>query len=241
MKENERLQEVLEQAEDAYFEVVMSAYTEQLGAEYLAEAKRLNADSSFEYPEELDRKCRTLIERAGKQRKLQNFRRGLKKVANVAAVIFAIIALSGTVLFMTVEAFRAEALNYLVKTFTQEEGTTARVVDTSEDNLGVVWEPEGCVRIKAEHGNSMDKYTYLDREGRQFVLACLNKHGSVSLDTEFSDSDYLEFGPYKAYYSEKDGYYSFTWIDPDQQYVYTLSSEDLMMDDLLTLAESVYQ
>ena len=55
MKENERLQEVLEQAEDAYFEVVMNAYAEQLGSEYLAEAKRLNADSSFEYPEELDR------------------------------------------------------------------------------------------------------------------------------------------------------------------------------------------
>lgn len=240
MKENERLQEVLEQAEDAYFEVVMSAYTEQLGADYLAEAKRLNADSSFEYPEELDRKCRTLIERAGKQKKLQHFRRGLKKVANVAAVIFAIIALSGTVLFMTVEAFRAEALNYLIETFVHDEGTTARVVDTSGEGLGFVLEPENCVLISAESGNFIEKYTYMDRKGRQFVLTCLSNYGSVSLDTEFSHSDYLEFRTYKAYYSEKDGYQSLTWIDPDNSIVYTLSSEDLLMNDLLALATSFY-
>lgn len=241
MKENERLQEVLEQAEDAYFEVVMNAYAEQLGSEYLAEAKRLNADSSFEYPEELDRKCRTLIERAGKQRKLQNFRRGLKKVANVAAVIIAIIALAGTMLFMTVEAFRAETLNFLVKTFTQEEGTTARAVDTSDDNLGLVWEPEGCVLVSAEHGDSVDIYTYTNREGLQFILFCLDIHGSVSIDTEFSQSDFIEFESYKAYYSENDGIHSLTWIDSDENIVFTLNSEDLMIDDLLVLAESFYQ
>ena len=240
MKENERLQEVLEQAEDAYFEVVMSAYAEQLGAEYLAEAKRLNADSSFEYPEELDRKCRTQIERAGKQRKLQSFRRGLKKVANVAAVIVAIIALSGTVLFMTVEAFRAETLNFLVKTFAQEEGTTARAGEASEDNWASMWMPEDCVRVKAEHGKSLDKYTYLDREGRQFVLTCLNGHGAVTLDTEFSNTEYLEIGAFKAYYSEKDGTNSLTWVDTANDTIYTLNSVELLLEDLLALAESFY-
>ena len=202
MKENDRLQEVLEQAEDAYFEVVMGEYAEQLGAEYLAEAKRLNADPTFDYPEELDQKCRTLIERAGKRKKRQAFGRGLKKVANVAAVIVAIIALTGTMLFVTVEAFRAETLNFLIKNFPQAEGTTARVVDTSKDAVDFVWTPEDCVLVGVEHGNSMDKYIYLDCDGRQFVLHSFNAHGSVSIDTELADSDYTVFGSQRAFYSE---------------------------------------
>ena len=241
MKENERLQEVLEQAEDAYFEVVMSAYTEQLGAEYLAEAKRLNADPTFDYPEELDQKCRTLIERAGKRKTRQAFGRGLKKVANIAAVIVAIIALAGTMLFVTVEAFRAETLNFLIKNFPQAEGTTARVVDTSKDGMDFVWTPEDCVLVGVEHGNAMDKYTYIDKDSHQFMLACIKAYGAVSVDTELAQSDYYDFGSRSAYYSEKEGYHSLTWIDDDERIVYTLSSEELKVDDLLALANSFYQ
>ena len=240
MKENDRLQEVLEQAEDAYFEVVMGEYAEQLGAEYLAEAKRLNADPTFDYPEELDQKCQTLIKRAGKRKKRQAFGRGLKKVANVAAVIVAIIALTGTMLFVTVEAFRAETLNFLIKNFPQAEGTTARVGETSKDGMDFVWAPEDCVLVGVEHGNSMDRYKYIDLEGRPFVLHLFNAHGSVSIDTELAQSDYIEFGSQKAYYSEKDGTQTLTWIDSDTNTVYTLSSIELTINDLLTLAESIY-
>lgn len=49
---------------DKKFEAIMQKYGELKGQQYMEEAERLNNDPDFVFPEELDRKCREIIDRA---------------------------------------------------------------------------------------------------------------------------------------------------------------------------------
>ena len=240
MSQDDRMKDMLDQAEDAYFEVLMQAYAEHIGEKYLEESKRLNADPSFEYPEESYQKCLALIERAGKKDKSKRVRQGMKRFAKVAAVVFIVIVLSGTLLFTTVEAFRVETLSFLVKTFLHTEGTSVKAMEASIDKLEFLWEPDDWKLVSVEHGKGVDIYTY-NRDGRSFVLESFDARGSISIDTESAQTGYLEFGTYQAFFSEKSGYSSLTWIDYEEKNNYTLSSEELTVDELLALANSFYQ
>ena len=241
MKENDRMQDVLEQAEDAYFEVLMRAYAERMGEEYLEESKRLNADPTFDYPEELDRKCLALIDRAGKQESRVNLRRRLKRIANVAAIIIAVIALSGTVLFVSVEAFRSETINYLIRTFVRDEGTTARVTEASADEFGITWKPFGYRIESVKHGDSVERVFYSKKDGPRFTLIRMFTNSSITIDTELSEADYVEFLNIQAYYTEKDGNHSLTWSDSELNSVFTLESRELDMRELIDLGISFYE
>lgn len=49
--------------EDRILQSLMAEYCDMLGAAYLAEAKRLNNDPTFEFPESLHQRCIDTIRR----------------------------------------------------------------------------------------------------------------------------------------------------------------------------------
>jgi len=158
-----RREKLEEQYEDAYFALLMDA-VEELN-------DQLNRDPTAAVPEEIDRRCRKVINRHFAEQRRSGYWRTTKRVLNRAAIVAAVMMLLFTSAFALSEDFRISALNLLItveEQYTQLEmksddpgedlkslPTTSEGLATSEyfENLEIGWIPEGfsCVDSTFDH------------------------------------------------------------------------------------------
>lgn len=166
-----RREKLEEQYEDAYFALLMDAVAEKEGARLEELNDQLNRDPTAAVPEEIDRRCRKVINRHFAEQRRSGYWRTTKRVLNRAAIVAAVMMLLFTSAFALSEDFRISALNLLItveEQYTQLEmksddpsedlkslPTTSEGLATSEyfENLEIGWIPEGfsCVDSTFNH------------------------------------------------------------------------------------------
>ena len=106
-----RREKLEEQYEDAYFALLMDAVAEKEGARLEELNDQLNRDPTAAVPEEIDRRCRKVINRHFAEQRRSGYWRMTKRVLNRAAIVAAVMMLLFTSAFALSEDFRISALN----------------------------------------------------------------------------------------------------------------------------------
>ena len=198
-----------------------------------------------EMPEELDAKCRDLIDEAfGSARCRAGVKRIGAAVAKAAMVVLILLGLS-TVTVLSVDAFRVPVLNFLI----DKSGKYGAVV-IGEDALQHTSDPDSIeewfeavipvgYRLENIYSSPFQEIiTYSNDESHILRLVIDNSESSINVDTENIDFTPVEFGDYSAFFWEKNGYH-LMWLDSEKQVVYRLWANGLNKSQFLQLANTL--
>ena len=226
-----RREKLEEQYEDAYFALLMDAVAEKEGARLEELNDQLNRDPTAAVLEEIDRRCRKVINRHFAEQRRSGYWRTTKRVLNRAAIVAAVMMLLFTSAFALSEDFRISALNLLItveEQYTQLEmksddpgedlkslPTTLEGLATSEyfENLEIGWIPEGfsCV------DSTFDHYAgFQNNAGLYFSIILSDENSVVQIDTENAESiEHLSINGVDTMRVFKDGDINCVMMDTD--------------------------
>jgi ABC-type glycerol-3-phosphate transport system permease component len=94
---------------ERYLDATLAAFME----EYVSVMDTGAEQSNGEFPQELDARCRKIIENARKQRRRNQMLRSFMRICRSAAVLLVVLMCVGTTLFFTVESFRLPVMNLI--------------------------------------------------------------------------------------------------------------------------------
>ena len=209
----------------------------------LKEYEEANQNGTLpEMPEELDAKCRDLIDEAfGSAR----HRAGLKRIgaaaAKAAMVVLILLGLS-TVTVLSVDAFRVPVLNFLIDK-SGKYGTVVIGGDTSQlasepDSVEEMFEKAVPAGYRLENKYSspfQESITYSNDKGHILCLLVEYDENDANLDTEDFEFIPVEFGDYSAVSWEKNGFH-LMWLDSDNRAIYQLWASHLTEIEFWCLA-----
>ena len=250
MKNPNRL---MEQYEDALFELLLDQVAEQEGLELMAEAQRLNDDPSVQIPEDLDRRCLNMISRSNKRRSSKNAKRFvLKSIQRIAVAVFALIILM-TVAYAAIPKFRIGVLNLLITVTDAYTGLSFGEKDPAASNdpsldsplvdrYSLPKIPGGYDLIHSQEAKSARSFLYANASNEKLSIEVIrgNMSSNYAVDTENAQvvCD-IYINGYKGIYIEKDGYIHIAWADTDRMVFLGVIAEGLDKDETIQLAEQI--
>lgn len=231
---DQRKQQLVEQYEDLALSMLMEDYAQAEGERLLREFEEAERNGGLpEMPEELDRKCRNLIETSfAKQARGQRLKK-IVRMASKAAVYAAVFLGLSTITILSVDALRMPVLNFLMdqsgrySTVVYQNDPVTQIPEGDpvlarfESNL-----PEGYLVIESNI-SKINGYIYCENtEADSIYLFFTEAFGELNIDAEIAEYTDLSFSGYEAVSWEKDGY-SLMWLDDDAEMVYTVFANGL--------------
>lgn len=246
MNDERRLQ-LIEEYEDAAIKLLMDEYSaadgERLWQEYMdAEEKGIVP----EIPNELDIKCRRLIQKSyAKGSRKRTTSRIVQTAARMAAAVCIVIGLS-SVMILSVEAFRIPVLNFFMdisKNYStisfDDEDTSTLIHEEIIEKISGAPIPKGYQIVAQNiYEDGTIFYSYQDSHSQILTLEVRPVLGKLYYDTEDADQTNLKVGKHEAIFIEKNGY-RIIWIDEELQLTYDLFADGLDLNDFWKLAFSL--
>lgn len=228
-------QQLVEQCEEAELTLLMYDYAREEGRQLAKEYDEAQKNGTLpEVPEELDRKCRALIDGTfAKMERKTRLKRIVRSAARAAAVLFVVLGVMATTV-MSVDALRVPVINFLMDTSEKYSRIQFDTEDTnikSEDNqYSVKLEsniPEG---YRCKEKNISSEYfgfiQYVNSDDNSIVFNFFPTSTERLIDTEGVEIDKIEIGVYSVALVEKNGY-SVVWTDLDNKVAYSLFANGL--------------
>lgn len=184
---------------------------------------------------------------ARKQRNRQFLGHTLPRMAQVAAVIIALVSLAGGVAIATSQAVRVQVMKLLL--YVEEEYTELSLVEDEAASFDVPaeWQggsfpayiPEG---MKLEQVLSIPDYHLAEYRSESTGEICMSfseagEGASMNIDTEDATVTTILIHDNTGYLAEKEDRIIIFWSDG--QYYYILTMQNISSDDALRVAESV--
>lgn len=231
---DQRKQQLVEQYEDLALSMLMEDYAQAEGERLLREFEEAERNGELpEMPEELDRKCRNLIETSfAKQARGQRLKK-IVRMASKAAVYAAVFLGLSTITILSVDALRMPVLNFLM----DQSGRYSTVV---YQNDPVTQIPEGDPVLARFENNLPEGYRVVDIDamGSYFTVFCKSENqdsiylkstlsvGGLNIDAEVTEYIDKDLSGHKAVFWDKEGYH-LMWLDEETEIVYTLLATGL--------------
>ena len=238
-KENITARERLEEAMVAAF---MDRYAQALTEEI---DKKIEECAGDAFPEELDNRCRALIEQANRKAKNKKRIKSALRVLRSAAVVAVVLVGLFSVLFVSVEAFRIPLMNFFIEKtdrYWEVSGSRNRIeipdVFNPEDPLDSVI-PDNFIlnTISGEWSEGFLSANYNDQGVASICFIAFPADGEVLIDTQGANSKLCKVLDYDAVKSVEDNFVRITWLDADRSLMLTICTinvaEDLV-DDFAT-------
>lgn len=237
-KENITARERLEEAMVAAF---MDWYAQALTEEI---DKKIEECAGDAFPEELDNRCRALIEQANRKAKNKKRRKSVLRVLRSAAVVAVVLVGLFSVLFVSVEAFRLPVMNYFLE-------KTDRYWHVSSQPI--VWVPERInpenpleniipddfmlVHVDGEWESGNFNAEYFNGRKSKVTLMVFPSGGMGQIDTEGAYITQCEIGGYPAVMATEDYAVRLMWTDESTSSVYTILTMYIAEDVVINIAE----
>ena len=165
-----------EQLEEATVAVFMEQYAKALDAGI---DKRIEECEGEEFPPELEKRCRALIEKESAKSKNEKRRKGVMLILQRAAVVVVALLSLSSILFMTVEAFRLPVMNFFIEktdrywqmTANPDENAVPATYDTENPLDSIIADSFVLTSLSGsvESGDLMAEY----RDGDNSSVSCL--------------------------------------------------------------------
>ena len=175
------------------------------------------------------------------------FTKTLPKVAQIAAVFIAVIALAGSVAIATSHTVRVHVMKLLYEM--EEEYTTIKMVEDEEASFDVPAEWQGTSYMSYVPDNysicnilSFADYNiveYCDTSSGQIVLEFSEIGFGVetNVDTEGANTQHILINNHDGLLFSKDSTHSLFWCDNSKYYLITLTGST--SDELIQIANSI--
>ena len=186
-----------------------------------------------EMPEELEAKCRDLIDEAfGSARRRARVKRIGAAVAKAAMVVLILLGLS-TVTVLSVDAFRVPVLNFLIgRNEKYTSINSGEIVYTEQNTLENVIQrvnrfiPEGYEQISCVSMDAQYSVVYQNTHNHVIYFTYTKESCTINIDTEDTSYTSLDFGDFSAVFSKKDGC-RLIWVDTQSQVSCTLFADGM--------------
>ena len=141
-----RHEQLVENYENALFELLMQGVIECEGEKIEKECELLRNDPEFSIPPEMDRRCLKTIARACRKKRYRQLGGKVYKALSTVAVVVLIVLVLFTSAYAAFPSVRTGVLNLLIEV--SNAATTLRLVDAQPDELN------------SESGIHLGNYTY---------------------------------------------------------------------------------
>ena len=233
MKDHRR-QQLVEEYEEIALSLLIDEYANDEGARLLQKYEEAKQNGELaEIPDELDAKCRKLINHSFAA---QMRRTRLKKLGSSvvkAAVLMVVMLGLSAALVLSVDAFRVPVLNFLM----DRSGEYSKVVldsynsDEAQEDNWVVERFEKSIPgtyVITKHAITEYHGTVVAEDLDAHVIYLQYETNKSELNVDAEDIEYIsvEFGGYHAVSWIKDGFH-LMWLDHNSNTLYTLFAEGL--------------
>lgn len=240
-------QQLVEQCEEAELTLLMYDYAREEGRQLAKEYDEAQENGTLpEVPEELDRKCRALIDGTfTKMERKTRLKRIVRSAARAAAVLFVVLGMMATTV-MSVDALRVPALNFIMD---QSERFGIIIFDAdavtehNDENIVARFEgsiPEGYVGVQKEVSDSSILICYANSEGEIISFDAVHSENGFAVDTEETEIEPFEKNGFCGYFIKKEGYRAI-WTDPRESIIYTLYASSLTEKEFSNMLDALIQ
>ena len=235
-------QELLDRFDDAAFALMMDAYAEEEGARLLQEFEA--SPVREEMPEELDRKCRSMIQEEFTRRIRKVRRSALRIAATKAAMItLGVLALCAT-MAMSAEAIRVPLLRYIVthleqSTIIEFGDQSIEPPDTNEDDPVLSVLPKGFEKISVSNESGFFYGTYENADGWEVSLYMAPSEGSYQFGFDEKQCQKWKLGDIDAFYIRKDDTLQMIWIDEEAHAMFKFNTTGMDENTFHAICDSL--
>ena len=185
---------IKEEYEDSFWRLVMHKCVQVKGAILLKEAEEVKNDPRYAISSEADKRIKKSINKHFRKKKLQALTNKSLKAFQKVAVIFFVFAIILTITYTSVEAFRVQVLNMLLKfedkyvSVKLEEYDDSDIFNMYLNNVyAPTYIPDGYQIASFSNGTSVMGIDYINDEEKSITFMVFNSSGSSNIDTENAD------------------------------------------------------
>ena len=245
--DNPKLSEAArEQLEEATVAVFMEQYAKALDAGI---DKKLEECADEEFPPELEKRCRALIEKEYAKAKNERRRKGVVRFLQRAAILVVALLSLSSVLFMTVEAFRLPVMNFFVEKTDRYWQMTA---NPDENAIPVAYDPENpldgiipavfeltSLSGSVESGDLTAKYS--DGDKAEFTLFADFSIGSLQVDGENAVVTDAKVAVHDARLYVEENIVRLAWLDENISRAFGIHAVNVTEETVMYIAEEFAQ
>lgn len=230
-----------ERLEEATVAIFMDRYAQALDAGIDRKIEECAGDA---FPEELDNRCRALIEQANRKAKNKKRIKSALRVLRSAAVVTVVLVGLFSVLFVSVEAFRIPILNFFIEktdryweiTATPKEAFIPIGYDP-EDPLGGIIGSFTLTSLtgSVESGDLLAIYNLGD--DIELALFADYSFGNIRLDGEdYAVTEITVAGHTGQMYAEGDRV-NLAWLDENIDRIFVICTQNIAEEAVMQVAE----
>lgn len=245
--DNPKLSEAArEQLEEATVAVFMEQYAKALDAGI---DKKLEECADEEFPPELEKRCRALIEKEYAKSKSEKRRKDVVRFLQKAAILVVALLSLSSVLFMTVEAFRLPVINFFVEKTDRYWQMTA---NPEENIVPVNYDPENpldgiipAVFELTSLSGSVEACDliaeYRDGDTANITLFVNVSFGSLQVDGENAAVTDTKVAGHDARLYVEGNIVRLAWLDENVSRAFGINAGNVTEDTVMYLAETFAQ
>lgn len=197
---------------------------------------RTDLEKESQFSEDADTKIKNMIKQAIRKEKSKSTKRAIPKIfafSSAVVIIFLVTVIS-------VEAFRAPFLNFLIHT---EEKITDIDINSQqatmegesfEDTFSYI--PKGFELVSEEIQRNDASLLYTNEAGERIVIDIHSDESYSGVDTEGSQYKEIIIKDEPAFYSSKNGFTNL--VLPKQEYAYMITST-IKLPEIIKIAENI--
>lgn len=244
--ENPKLSDTArEQLEEAAVAVFMEQYAKALDAGI---DKRIEECAGEEFPPELEKRCRALIEKEYAKSRNEKRRKGVMRILQRAAIVAVALLSLSSILFMTVEAFRLPVMNFFVEKTPRYWQMTA---NPDENTIPVAYDPENPLdgiidgfelthlSGTVETGNLIAKYSNGGKAS--ITLFAQDSLGGLQVDGENAVISDAQVDGHKAQLYVKGDSIRLAWLDENISRAFSICAVNVSEETVKYIAEAFAQ
>lgn len=237
-------QHTYEQYEDAVVALFMEHYCVATGRKLLSE--RETEPEAF--PEGLDTRCKTLLQKEATRQRWLRFRKYTGRVAKSAALFFVACLTLFSMLFVTVEGFRSQVINFYIE-YTEDTWkisgdpihADSPKFDTQDPLKGLLPAAYRLDRIENEDPQKLSAI-YLTDNNTYIIFGISPAEALKIVDVENTDTAReLTVRDCHAVFTVKRETATLVWLDPEAGVMYQLSADHMTESDLVGIAEKLME
>lgn len=245
--DNPKLSEAArEQLEEATVAVFMEQYAKVLDAGI---DKKLEECADEEFPPELEKRCRALIEKEYAKSKSEKRRKGVVRFLQRAAIVVVALLSLSSVLFMTVEAFRLPVMNFFVEktdrywqmTANSDENTIPATYNLENPLDGIIYDGFELTSLSGsvESGDLMAKYS----DGSQAAITLLAQYslGNLQVDGENAVVFDEKVAGHDAHLYIEENTVRLAWLDENVSRAFSVYAVNVTEETVKYIAEAFAQ
>lgn len=259
---NDRMDELNEQLEDAYFALLLNRYAESEGRKQQEEYEKAAAQNELlPVPEDLDAKCRDLIRKSSaKGRRKQLIQRTLPRIGRIAAVLLIVIGLCTTLVF-SVDALRIPTINFIIDQYERYTSIGKDVqeppTDPTESNqespteilpnnqtpsplAGILPDTFEMLNHRISPSGSL-VCAYRGPDNCVINYSVSSYSGVLNVDTEGASTEPISILGYSGFLITKGEKLTIVWVDEPGNKVYHMTSSSIGTNQLMEYAIAVTQ